>query len=134
MQSSTSAGRSATAQHQRFGAPPTYYFSAHTSCCETEGGAVILDLNSDTYLGIDAQHLSNLRERIGNWPESNRRSRKDECQNASSSEDLIADLLARGVLTATPAFRRGSVVTKPENAWTLESFARVHRNIPSSIL
>ena len=85
--------------------PPPYFFAADAYCCEFDDGAVVLDLRSNTYLGIDAQHLSNLRIRIVNWPDSGRGERKVLCREVSASEGVIADLLSRGILTTSPTFR-----------------------------
>jgi len=48
--------------------PYCFFLSQHTYVCEFDDGAIILDVRSDTYLGIDAQYLSNLRACIGIGP------------------------------------------------------------------
>lgn len=87
------------------------YFSAHVYCRELEGGAILLDLRSGIYLGINAGDVTGLKGRIANWPTSRRSETHDVCpaipaaQAANHPADrLIADLLERQILTAlTPA-------------------------------
>ncbi len=85
--------------------PPPCFLSEDSFCCELDDGAVILDLRSDAYLGIDAQHLSNLRIRIGNWPDSGRGDRELPRRDLSATESVISNLLSRGILTNTPTIR-----------------------------
>jgi hypothetical protein len=110
--------------------PPAYFLSVHAYCCEFDDGAILLDLRSDTYLGIDAQHLSNLRARIGNWPDSDRSDRAVEHHDVSATESLLVDLLSRGVLTTTPTSRQSSPAPNPTTALTITSSERTLRGIP----
>jgi Transglutaminase-like superfamily len=133
MQICASAGQTshaATAPRAELAGPPTCFFSAHTYCCEFDDGAIILDLRSDTYLGIDAPHLPNLRARIGNWPDSGRGDREIECPSISESESLIADLFNRGILTSVPTHRQPSPAANPSTALTVVSRAQARRRIP----
>lgn len=102
------------------------YLSAHAYCCEFDDGAIILDLRGDTYLGIDAHHLVNLRTRIRNWPvtadgEAGR-------PNFPASEGLIADLLSRGILTTSPTSGR-LAATNPIMALGAPTYAEARRRI-----
>ena len=133
MQSRTPAGqtrRAATESRAEPAVPPAYFLSVHAYCCEFDDGAILLDLRSDTYLGIDAQHLSNLRARVGNWPDSDRSDREVEHHDVSASESLLVDLLARGILTTTPTSRQSSPAPNPTTALTVTSFERTRRRIP----
>jgi hypothetical protein len=107
---------------------PWYFFGVHAYCCEFDDGAIILDLRSDTYLGIDAQHIPYLRTRISNWPESGRSSRADR-NDIAASESLIADLLTRGILTTSSASSPTSPAAIPTTALTLASSAEAQRRI-----
>jgi len=109
-------------------AVPACFLSAHAYVCEFDDGAIVLDLRGDTYLGIDLQHLSHLRARIGNWPDFGRRDREEEDHDVSGSETLIADLLTRGILTTSPTSRQLSPATNPTVA--LMSHAQAQRRIP----
>jgi len=108
----------------------TYFLSAHAYCCEFEDGAIILDINDDTYLGIDAEHLSNLRIRVGNWPDPGQANQEIKCQDAAVSEGLISDLLARQILTTSPESRPLTTATQPKTALTIASSAMARRGIP----
>src|SRR5882724_8923522 len=81
--------------------PYCFFLSQHTYVCEFDDGAIILDVRSDTYLGIDAQYLSNLRACIGNWPDSGRTNQEVERHGTAASESLIDDLFNRGILTTS---------------------------------
>jgi hypothetical protein len=108
----------------------TYFLSAHAYCCEFEDGAIILDLNDDTYLGIDAAHLSNLRVRVGNWPDPGQGNQEIKCQDTGVSEGLISDLLARQILTTSPEPRTLTAAIQPGTALTIASSAMARRGIP----
>jgi Transglutaminase-like superfamily len=101
----------------------------HAYLCEFDDGAILLDLRSDTYLGIDVQHLSNLRACIGNWPDSDRSDRAVEHHDVSASESLLVDLLARGILTTTPTCRQSPPALNPTTALTLSSSERTRSRI-----
>ena len=79
-----------------------YYLSDRAYCCEFDDGAIILDMGAVTYLGIDAKHLPNLRVWVANWPNSSQRELPATCSGNAAFTELIADLLARGLLTTTP--------------------------------
>jgi hypothetical protein len=132
MQSTTSAGRAdhtAPGPDVESATPPIYFLSAHTFCCEIEDGAIILDLHNDAYLGIDAQHLSDLRTRIANWPDPNRNNREAVYPRVSKSERLITELLTRGILTTLPTSMHPPPARNPTMAMTPDIFA-ARRGIP----
>jgi Transglutaminase-like superfamily len=133
MQRCASAGQTSHAAAEPRGepaGPPVCFLSAHAYCCEFSDGAIILDLRGDTYLGIDAQHLPNLQARIGNWPDSGRSDREVERHGISASDSLIADLLARKILTTSPTSRQPSPATNPTMALTVASSGSARRRIP----
>jgi Transglutaminase-like superfamily len=101
--------------------PPICFLSADAFCCEFHDGAIILDLRSDTYLAVDVQHLSNLRTRVGNWPDSGRGDQELLCREVSASDGVIADLLSRGILTTSPTFRSACSATDPTAALAIPS-------------
>ena len=132
MQNRTPAGRTWRAATELCAEPavrPAYFLSVDAYLCEFSDGAIVLDLRSDTYLGIDAQHLSNLRARIGNWPDSDRSDREVEHHDVSASESLLVDLLSRGVLTTTPTSRQSSPAPNPTTALAVTSSERTRSGI-----
>src|ERR1700693_2404398 len=100
---------------------PACYFSLHAYVYEFDDGAIILDLRNDTYVGVDVQHLSGLRTRIGNWPDSGRRIREGQRHDTSTSEGLIPAFLPRGILTTSPTPRRPPAARNPTMALTVAS-------------
>jgi hypothetical protein len=108
-----------------------YYLSDRAHCCEFDDGAIILDMRAVTYLGIDAEHLPNLRARVANWPNS----RQDEkmaatCTGTAAFKELIGDLLARGLLTTTPTKANSSEIECPTKAFTSTDWVATPRRIP----
>jgi hypothetical protein len=133
MQTYTRPGQiahSAPELRAEFSARPSYFFGAHAYCCEFDDGAIILDLRSDTYLGINAQHIPYLRTRISNWPDSGRSSGEAERNDIAASECLIVDLLTRGILTTSFTSRQPSPAAIPTTALTVASSAEARRRIP----
>jgi hypothetical protein len=80
-----------------------YFLSADAYCCEFEDGAIILDMRTVAYLGIDAEHLPNLRACVQNWPNSLSIGSDARSADDATFEALTADLLNRGILTTTPS-------------------------------
>jgi Transglutaminase-like superfamily len=87
-------------------AQTAYFLSENSYCCEFGDGAVILDLGSGAYVGIHAENLPELQIRIQNWPNSNGTSRGVLPREGATSENLIAQLLVRGILTTLPTPER----------------------------
>jgi hypothetical protein len=110
-------------------APPALFLSAHVHLCEFDDGAIILDLRRDSYVGIDAQHLANLRDRIRNWPVSDRPDQELGRHEIAASMNLIVDLLARGILTTSPTPRQSHPVANATVALTVASSAQELRRI-----
>jgi Transglutaminase-like superfamily len=110
-------------------APKACFLSAHAYCCEFDDGAIILDLHNDAYLGIDAQHLSYLRDCIENWPHSQGADREPPRHGIAASEGLIANLITRGVLTNSPPSRQSSSLANPTVALTVGVYAERRNRI-----
>jgi hypothetical protein len=110
-------------------AQPVCFLSAHAYCCEFADGAVLLDLRGDTYVGIDARHLRYLRCRVANWSDADSGYPQAEHHDGLASEKLVADLLARGILTTshTPVQPRPAEI--PSEAMTA-GFAKAPGRIP----
>jgi hypothetical protein len=85
-----------------FAARSVYFLAGHAYCCELEEGAIILDLATGSYVGIQAEYLENLRSRVRNWPDQRVADQGARRATAKANEDLVATLLARGILTASP--------------------------------
>ncbi len=133
MQTCTPASQSShapIAAHPEPAAAPACFLSVHAYIREFDGGAIILDLSNDTYMGVDVQYLSDLRTRIGNWPDSGRSNRETVRHDISSSESLIAELLSRGILTTSRTPTQPTPATDPSTALTIESSGLARRRIP----
>jgi hypothetical protein len=104
-----------------------YFLSSHVYLCEFESGAILLDLNSGKYIGIDAEHMDGLKARIGNWPNAEGNDPRGERPGGASSEELICDLLRRGILTDSATRSRIPVAEKCLNAIAIEHDSRIAR-------
>jgi hypothetical protein len=120
----------AIAAHPVPAAAPACFLSGHAYIREFDGGAIILDLRNDTYVGVDAQYLSDLRTRIGNWPHSSRSNREEERHDISTSDSLIAELLTRGILTTSRTPTQPTPAMSPTTALTAASVGLARRRIP----
>ncbi len=96
-------------------AMPMYYLSASAHCAEFKEGAILLDLRTGDYLGFDAVALPHLKSCVANWPslgagDSGARA----C--AVSDQGLMADLLARGILTSIEPEKRRPCPAIPQTS------------------
>jgi hypothetical protein len=108
-----------------------FFLTTETYCCEVDDGAIILDMRAATYLGIDAEHLPNLRACVGNWPNSITGVPDAKSTDNIASKRLIDDLLARGILTTTPTYAHQSGFENPTTALTTTTaWAAAPRRIP----
>jgi hypothetical protein len=107
-----------------------YYLSDQAHCCEFEDGAVILDMRAVTYLGIGAENLTNLRARIENWPNCQTCDLGTKCADNPSFNELVADLLARGIVTTVPAKARSSELLRPTTALANSEWRAALHRIP----
>lgn len=119
-------------------ARPTYFLAEHAYCCEFDDGAVILELRAGTYLGVHAQYLPHIRARVQNWPGSPRDIQAHVPFPDADAEDVVTDLLARGILTtiatpmrriAAPSPRFGLTATATMCATKFAPPAAIHRFI-----
>jgi hypothetical protein len=106
-----------------------YFLSAHSHCCEFDDGAIILDLASGTYVGVNAESLPDLRIRIQNWPNSRGIDGGATRKNAGSDK-LIADLLRRGILTTSPTPECLLTAMNPLETLTITGSAAARRQVP----
>jgi Transglutaminase-like superfamily len=106
------------------------FLSAHAYACEFEDGAIILDLCSDTYVGIHAQYLPGIRACVENWPESECANREGGGGGTAASGALIDDLRKRRILTNLPTSRQLSPGACPTMALTVMNPAETRPPIP----
>jgi Transglutaminase-like superfamily len=106
-----------------------YYLSDQAHCCEFDEGAVIMDMRAVAYLGIDAEHLPNLRACVENWPNS-LQSQSGARTDDAASEKLVSDLLARGILTTIPTKAHSLELPRPTTALTNAEGGAALQRIP----
>lgn len=107
-----------------------YYLSERAHCCEFDDGAIILDMGAVAYLGIDAEHLPNLRACVRNWPNFRQNASAATRTDSAAFNELVAGLLARGLLTTTPTKANSSEIECPTKAFTGTDWATTPRRIP----
>ena len=93
-----------------------YFLSPQSYCCELDDGAIILELVTGTYIGIHAESLPDLKACIQNWPNSLGIDRGATRIESAESENLIADLISRGILTTSPTPERPLTMRSPGQA------------------
>lgn len=78
----------------------TLFIHRDVYCCEVDGGAIFLDLRTNSYLGTPTATLSSLRHYVRGWPA---RKPPDEVSDGSTATDerTLDDLIARRLLTHT---------------------------------
>jgi hypothetical protein len=106
---------------------PECFLSDHSYCCELDDGAIILELATGTYVGIHAECLPDLQGCIRNWPNSRGTNGCATRTMTKASENLIAALLARGILTTSPTPQRLSTIALPVAALTIPGSAATWR-------
>jgi hypothetical protein len=115
-------------------APDNYFLDAHVHCCEFEDGAIILDMKAVSYLAIDAEYLPNLRACVENWPVSPKSGSAVKFTDSSRFKELLADLLARGILTAVVTPARSPNFNYPRTASAHPRWGAAIHRIPTSDL
>jgi hypothetical protein len=117
---------SASADHDEYavtdGCPesvprPEYFLAVHSYCCELEEGAIILELTTGSYVGVQADYLEHLRSCVRNWPNRRVTDRGETRASAKDCENVVAVLLAKGILTTTPTAKRAPAPCTPEAAF-----------------
>jgi hypothetical protein len=109
-----------------------YYLSAQVYCCEFNDGAIILDMRTATYLGIDAEHARILRTCIETWPNFKRFDRASMHAGNPDVAVLFRDLIGRGILTTAPTKAHSSQYECPTTGWTDPNWGAARRRIPIS--
>jgi hypothetical protein len=82
---------------QRLGLAP------HVRACASDGQVILLDLRNSQYVGVGGAQSGALADRVEGWPRSP--SPVPECANAAATNQLVASLLARGLLAQTRSKR-----------------------------
>jgi hypothetical protein len=109
-----------------------YYLSDQAYCCAFDDGAIILDMGAVAYLGIDAEHLPKLRACVPNWPNASQDALTAACTGNEAFNELVADLLVRGVLTRTPTKAHALESECPAKAFTGTDWGTTPRPVPFS--
>jgi hypothetical protein len=116
-------------------ARPAYFLSAAAYCCEFDDGAIILELETGTYLGVHAESLPDLRTRVLNWPSSqviDGAAILATRVTSKATEHLLADLLSRGILTTAHTPKRLAIAKSPTTALTIAWSTAAHTRLPVS--
>ena len=111
-----------------------YFLSSDAYCCEFDDGAIILDMRAVTYLGIDAEYARILRTRIENWPHFNRCDSDSNRAVNPAFEELVENLLVRGVLTTVPTQPRIVECDPPTIGWANPNWSATPHRTPISRL
>lgn len=98
---------------------PTYNLSAHVYCREFDDGAILLDLRSGRYLGINAHDLPMLKARVENWPSETKARVATGLARHCVGYTLTSELLARGTLTLRPTVIQRGFPPSPETSMTM---------------
>jgi hypothetical protein len=109
------------------------YLSADACCSEFEEGAILLDLRSGSYIGINAANLAQLKRRVANWPASTISAQAlhtgDCIPTSHTARDLIDDLLARGILTTSAPVRNRLCTANPQDSLSIAGRATARRSL-----
>jgi hypothetical protein len=107
-----------------------YYLSAHTYCHVFNDGAVILDLRSGTYLGIDSQYLPSLIANVVNWPGPPALRDVVTTQSAEGTDQLLSDLCRRKILATSATSTRAVFLPAPQTSVSAVGCGTLRRNVP----
>jgi len=107
-----------------------YYFSPHVYCCALSDGAILLDSRTGDYLGIDSQYLPALIANIADWPTASPPSTAGSTQQVERSDQLMADLRKRGILTTTASSKPAVHLEEPLISLSAIGRTRASNNIP----
>jgi Transglutaminase-like superfamily len=107
-----------------------YFLSENSYCCEFDDGAIILELGTGTYVGVHAESLPELRSRTKNWPNSSDIDRGAPFTGGATSENLIAHLLARGILTTSPTPERSFATITAREALSITGSEAARKRWP----
>jgi hypothetical protein len=119
-----------TDTHGKTPARTAHFLSEHSYCCEFDDGAIILDIRTGTYVGVHAENLPVLRILIGNWPCSSGFDRDATPTESAVSENLIAHLLARGIVTNSPTPERALTTISAREELSITGSEPAPRRVP----
>jgi Transglutaminase-like superfamily len=111
------------------------YLNEQVYCCESEDGAIFLDLRMGCYLSVAASDLPCLKAHVANWPNS---MPSDSCSASqqlaqhldAASSGIVHELRKRGLLTehATPV--KPSIDIRPLKSVALTG-RQMHERMPA---
>jgi hypothetical protein len=108
-----------------------YYLSQHAHCCIFNDGAVVLDLKTGKYLGIDSRYLPALMAHVVDWPMKSSLRHGDKLQNVDESDKLISTLCSRNILTTKASFKPAVQLPAPRISVSATGCGTLHEGIPT---
>ena len=110
-----------------------YYLNQHAHCCTFNDGAVILDMRTGKYLGIDSRHLPALMANVVDWPATSTLPPEAHLQNEDESAQLISALCRRDILTSRPSFKLAVQLPAPSLSVsaTGTDCGRIYKGVPT---
>jgi hypothetical protein len=108
-----------------------YYLNQHAHCCTFNEGAVILDIRTGKYLGIDSRYLPALMANVLDWPTTTSPRSEDYLQNEDESAQLISALCRRNILTTTPSFKSAVLLPTPRHSVSATGCSRKPKGVPT---
>lgn len=109
-----------------------YYLSQCAHCCTFNDGAVILDMRSGKYLGIDSRHLPALMANVADWPTTTSLGPGDQNCNDDESNQLLSTLCRRNILTTTPSFKPSVQLPEPRLSLSATGGGTTRKRVPTS--
>jgi Transglutaminase-like superfamily len=107
-----------------------YYLNQHAHCCTFNDGAVILDMRSGKYLGIDSRHLPALTANVVDWPTTSTPRPEHKLHNEDESNQLISTLCRRNILTTMPSFKPAVRLPSPLHSVSATGCGRIPKSVP----
>jgi hypothetical protein len=108
-----------------------YHLSQHAHCCAFNDGAVILDMRTGKYLGIDSRHLPTLMANVVDWPRTSPLRSGDQQPNEDESKQLISTLCRRNILTTMPSFKPSVQLPDPRLSLSGTGGATTRKSVPT---
>jgi hypothetical protein len=108
-----------------------YYLSQHAHCCIFNDGAVVLDLRTGKYLGVDSRYLPALMAKVVDWPLTSTSRHGDRLQNVDESDQLISTLCRRNILTTRASFKPAVQLPDPRLSVSATGCGTIHKDIPT---
>lgn len=91
----------------------SYFLAPHVYVCEIRGTAVLLDLRSQRYLGINARQVPLLRRIVRDWPGLGADVDRESTAVSTEAMQLGATFLRRGLLSKDPSSRHETAPPLP---------------------